>query len=58
MSLDSTLSARINTLKDEREEVQAELALVKRDQPSPFNVSPQRVAMVMDCLKSMLLDQN
>jgi site-specific DNA recombinase len=58
VSLDSTLSARINTLKDEREEIQAELALVKRDQPSPFKVSPQRVAMAMDRLKSMLLDQN
>ncbi len=58
VSLDSTLRIRINAQKDEREEVQAELALVKRDQPSPFKVSPQRVAMAMDRLKSMLLDQS
>ncbi len=56
VALDSTLQARVNTLKDERERVQAELALAKRDRPSPRKLSPKQVAYACQRMREMLLD--
>jgi len=41
----STLQARVNALKDEREVVLTEMAGIKQDRPSPRNVSPKQVRM-------------
>jgi hypothetical protein len=44
VNLDSTLQARVNALKDEREAILAAMAGIKQDRPSPKKVSPKRVA--------------
>ena len=58
ISLDSTLQTRINNLKDEREAVLAEMALIKRDRPSPRKVSQKQVGYALQRMKEMLLDTN
>ena len=43
VSLDSSLQARVNGLRDERERILSEIALVNRDKPSPRKISPNQV---------------
>lgn len=56
VTLDSTLQTRVNTLKDEREAVLAEMAGLKQERPSPRKVSPKQVAYALERMKAMLLD--
>ncbi|MDP2961275.1 MAG: hypothetical protein Q8N54_00860, partial [Sulfurimicrobium sp.] len=56
VALDSTLGERINRLKDEREKILAEMALVKRDKPSPRKLSPKQVTYACQRMREMLLD--
>ena len=56
IALDGMLQARVNQLKDEREKLLTEMALLKRDKPSFRKVSPNQVAYAVRRLKEMLLD--
>ena len=56
VALDSSLQARLNHLRDQREKILAEMALVKRDRPSPRKVSPKQVAYACQRLRELLLD--
>lgn len=56
IALDSTLHDRVNRLKDEREKVLAEMALVKRDKLSPRKLSPKQVDYACRGMREMLLD--
>ena len=47
---------RVNQLKDRREKVLAEMALVKRDKPSFRKVSSKQVAYATERMRQMLLD--
>ncbi len=57
MSVDSTLQARINTLRDKREKVLQELTLVQRERPSPQKLSPKQVEFACERMREMLLDR-
>jgi DNA invertase Pin-like site-specific DNA recombinase len=56
IALDSSLQLRVNQLRDQREQVLAELAIAKREKPSARNVSPKQVAYACQRLRDMLLD--
>jgi site-specific DNA recombinase len=56
VALDTTLQARVNTLRDQREGILAELALAKREKPSARQVSPKQVAYACERLRTLLLD--
>ena len=56
VSLDTSLQAPANHLRDEREKILSEIALVKRDRPSPRKVSPRQVAYACERMRCMLLD--
>jgi len=56
IDLDSSLQLRVNELRDQREQVLAELALTKREKPSARNVSPRQVAYACQRLRDLLLD--
>ena len=56
VDLDSSLQLRVNELRDQREQVLAELALTKREKPSARNVSPRQVAYACQRLRDLLLD--
>ncbi len=56
LSLDSSLQARVNHLRDEREKIVSEMALVKRDRPSPRKLSPKQVAYACERMRQMLRD--
>jgi site-specific DNA recombinase len=58
ITLDAALQARVNTLRDQREGILAELALAKREKPSARQVSPKQVADACERLRTMLLDPN
>jgi site-specific DNA recombinase len=58
VALDSSLQARVNRLKDEREQILAAMATVKRDKPSPSKLSPKQVAYACGRMREMLLDPN
>ena len=47
---------RVNQLKDRREKVLAEMALVNRDKPSFRKVSSKQVAYATERMRQMLLD--
>lgn len=57
MSLDSTLQAPINALRDKREKVLQELTQVERERPSPQKLSPQQVEFACERMREMLLDR-
>ena len=57
LALDSTLQARVNQLKDTREKLLGELALIKRDQPSPRKLSSKQVEYACQRMREMLLDR-
>ncbi len=56
ISLDSSLQVRVQGLRDERERVLSEIALVKRDKPSPRKISPKQVEYACTRMRAMLLD--
>ncbi len=56
IALDSSLQTRVNQLKDRREKVLAEMALVNRDKPSFRKVSSKQVAYATERMRQMLLD--
>ena len=56
VALDSSLQARVNHLRDQREKILAEMALVKRDEPSPRKVSSRQVACACERLRALLPD--
>lgn len=56
LSLDSMLQSRVNRLKDERERILQEIALAKRELPSPKRVSPKQVEYVCARMREMLLN--
>jgi site-specific DNA recombinase len=56
VALDSSLQSRVNHLRDQREKILAEMALVKRDKPSPRKVSSMQVAYACEHLRALLLD--
>ena len=56
LDLDSSLQARVNHLKDEREQVLGQIAQVKMAQPSPRKISPKQVDYACQRLREMLLD--
>ncbi len=58
IALDATLQIRINRLKDERERVLAEMALLQREKPSARNLSTKQVAYACQRMREMLLDSN
>ena len=56
IALDSNLQSRVNQLKDRREKVLSEMALVKRGKPGFRKVSPKQVAYATERMRQMLLD--
>jgi hypothetical protein len=56
VALDSTLQARINRLKDERERILGEMAQAKQEMPSPRKLSPKQVEYACERMRNMLLD--
>ncbi|MDR3393070.1 MAG: hypothetical protein P4L77_15180 [Sulfuriferula sp.] len=56
IALDSSLQGRINQLKDTKEKIVTEMALLKRDKSSFRKVSTKQVAYAMQRMKEMLLD--
>ena len=54
--LDSTLQARIARLREEREQLLAEVVSVKREKPSARNVSPKQVEYACARIRDMLVD--
>ncbi len=58
IALDSTLQTRINSLRDKREKVLIELALVQRERPSPQKLSPKQVEFACERMRTMLLDRD
>jgi len=56
IALDSTLQGRINRLKDDRERVLAETALVQHEKPSANKLSPKQVTYACQRMREMLLD--
>lgn len=57
ITLDSLLQSRIAQLKDVREKVLTDLALLKRDTPSFRKISPTQVAYACRRMKELLLDR-
>ncbi|BBP00550.1 recombinase family protein [Sulfuriferula nivalis] len=56
IALDSSLQSRVNQLKDTREKIVTEMALLKRDKPSFRKISPKQVAYATQRMKEILLD--
>lgn len=54
--LDSTLQVRVTQLRDQREKALTDIALLKRDRPSPRKISPKQVAYACSRMRAMLLD--
>lgn len=57
ITLDSTLQASINALRDKREKVLQELTLIQRERPSPQKLSPRQVRFACERMREMLLDR-
>lgn len=56
IALDSRLQGRVNLLKDTREKILTDMALLKRDKPSFRKISLKQVAYATQRMKEMLLD--
>jgi len=56
IALDSMLQVRVNQLRDMREKVMTDMALLKRDKPSSRKLSLKQVEYACNRMKEMLLD--